>query len=108
MVPVLIVLFEVGDLEAKGISLLVVVPTGILATVLSLRKNNIDLRAAAAIGLSGALASVVGAATAWLLPPQVAAVLFAIFLFIIALRMAIHALPTEKPTPPPLKGRGNV
>lgn len=91
MVPVMVVLLGMGDLTAKGVSLLVVIPTGLVATWFSVRKGNVDLRASAAIGLAGAATSVGGAALAFLLDPQVASILFAAFLVVVAIRMAVHA-----------------
>lgn len=92
MVPVMILFLGLGDVGAKGVSLLVVIPTGLLATYLSARKGNVDLKAAAAIGVSGAATSLGGAALAFWLDPQLASILFAVFLLLIAIRMAVHAL----------------
>ncbi|MGF2949278.1 sulfite exporter TauE/SafE family protein [Microbacterium alcoholitolerans] len=92
MVPVMVVLLGMSDLTAKGVSLLVVIPTGLVATWFSLRKGNVDLRSSAAIGLTGAVTSVGGAALAFLLDPQVASILFAAFLVVVAIRMAVHAI----------------
>lgn len=91
MVPVMVVFLGMGDLTAKGVSLLVVIPTGLVATYFSMRKGNVNLRSAATIGITGALTSVGGAALAFLLDPQLASILFAAFLVVIGLRMAIHA-----------------
>ncbi len=91
MVPVMMLFLGLGDVTAKGVSLLVVIPTGLIATILSARKGNVDLKAAAAIGISGAATSLGGAALAFWLDPQLASILFAVFLLLIAIRMAIHA-----------------
>ena len=92
MVPVMVVFLGIGDLTAKGISLLVVIPTGLVATYFSMRKGNTDLRSAAAIGIAGALTTVGGAAIAFLLDPRLASILFAAFLVVVAIRMAVHAV----------------
>jgi uncharacterized membrane protein YfcA len=96
MVPVMILFLGLSDVVAKGVSLLVVIPTGIIATVLSLRKGNVDLRAAGTIGIAGCLTSVAGAALSFWLDPRLASVLFALFLLVIAIRMAVHALSRKK------------
>jgi len=96
MVPVMILFLGMSDITAKGVSLLVVIPTGLIATFLSVRKKNVDLRAAAAIGIAGALTTTAGAALAFWLTPQLASILFAAFLFVIAIRMAVHALLKHK------------
>ena len=109
MVPVLILFLELSDITAKGVSLLVVIPTGLIATFFSLRKGNVDLRAASAIGIAGAATTVGGAALAFWLDPMVASILFAVFLLVIAIRMAIHALlKRKKSQQSQSKGNGNV
>jgi len=99
MVPVLILFLGVGDLTAKGVSLLVVIPTGVIATILSVRNGHVDLRAAGIVGAAGAGTAAAGAALAWLLPPQVSAILFAVFLLLVAVRMAVKALPRKSQSP---------
>lgn len=96
LVPVMVVLLGFGDITAKGVSLLVVVPTGLVATVISARRGNVDVRAAAAIGVAGAATSTAGAALAFLLEPRLAAILFAAFLVLIAVRMALQAVRTAR------------
>lgn len=108
MVPVMVVFLEMGDLTAKGVSLLVVIPTGLVATFLSLRKRNVDLRSSAAIGIAGALTSVGGAALAFLLDPRLASILFAAFLVVVAIRMAIHAAKKHRSDKSNPKGKTNV
>ena len=109
MVPVLILFLELSDVTAKGVSLLVVIPTGLIATFFSLRRKNVDLRAASAIGIAGALTTVGGAALAFWLDPMVASILFAIFLLVIAIRMAFHALLKHKKSQQSQsKGNSNV
>ncbi len=102
MVPVMIVFLEMSDVVAKGTSLLAVIPTGILATWTNHRRGNADLRAALVLGLAGVPTSVAGAALAVWLPPRVAAVLFAVFLTAVAVRMAVHAVAARRASP----GRG--
>lgn len=109
MVPVLILFLELSDVTAKGVSLLVVIPTGLIATFFSLRRRNVDLRAASAIGIAGAATTVGGAALAFWLDPMVASILFAIFLLVIAIRMGLHALlKRKKSQQSQSKGNSNV
>ncbi|MDN5791092.1 MAG: sulfite exporter TauE/SafE family protein [Micrococcales bacterium] len=91
MVPVMMLFLGMSDVSAKGVSLLVVIPTGLSATYLSMRNENVDLRAAAAIGIAGAATSLGGAALAFWLDPRLASILFAVFLLVLAIRMAVHA-----------------
>lgn len=101
MVPVMVVLLGISDTAAKGISLLVVIPTGVVATVLSARAGNVDLRTASIVGLAGAFTSVFGASLAFLLEPRVAAVLFAVFLIGVAVRMSVQAVRKSRKTDMP-------
>ncbi|HEU4807737.1 MAG TPA: sulfite exporter TauE/SafE family protein, partial [Homoserinimonas sp.] len=51
IVPALMLLFGVGDLVAKGTSLLMMIPTAVTGTLSNSRRRNVDLTAAAVIGL---------------------------------------------------------
>lgn len=92
MVPVMILVLGMSDVVSKGTSLLAVIPTGLVATWLNHQRANVDLRSAAVLGLAGVPTSLVGTALAVWLPPRAAAVLFAVFLTIISVRMAVHAV----------------
>lgn len=108
MVPVMILFLGMSDIVAKGVSLLVVIPTGLIATFFSLRKKNVDLRAATVIGVAGAVTSLAGTALAFWLDPQLASILFAIFLLVIALRMALQAIRKhQQSTAAPSQSKGN-
>ncbi|MGO1055977.1 TSUP family transporter [Crossiella sp. CA198] len=87
MVPAMILLFGISDVVAKGTSLLVVIPTGIIATVQNLKRGNTDLRSAAILGLAGVVSAYGGVLLALLLPPRLSVVLFAALLAFTAYRM---------------------
>ena len=99
MVPVLIVVFGMSDVVAKGTSLLVVVPTAVIATLANRRRGNVDLRAAAALGLAGVATSLLGSVVAVWLDPHTAAVLFALFLLAVGVRLAAGRR-APRPSPP--------
>ena len=65
-----------GDLIARGMSLLVMIPTGIAGTVTNLRHRMVDLR----IGLIVGATAPAGRLVATLVSPGVGAILFNIFL----------------------------
>ena len=88
VVPALVLLFELGDVTAKGTSLLVVLPTAIVGTLRNLRHDNVDLRGALLIGTGGMLSAFGGGLLAGVIAPEVSAGLFAGLLMIIALRLA--------------------
>lgn len=91
VVPALMLLFGVGDLVAKGTSLLMMIPTSITGTIANVRRGNSDLRAAAVIGALSVPASIGGAALAWALPPLLSSVLFALLLLYSAAQLGLHA-----------------
>ncbi len=92
VVPALVVLVGVGDLLAKGTSLLVMVPTTIAGTVANARRRMVDLRVAAVVGLSATVASFGGVYLAFAIPPQLSGVLFAALVVLTAAQMAYREL----------------
>jgi len=84
IVPGLEVILGAGDLLAKGTSLLTMVPTSVSGTITNLRRGVVDLRVGLTVGITAAVLSPVGAVLARFLDPQVASVLFAVFLVIVA------------------------
>jgi uncharacterized membrane protein YfcA len=92
VVPMLILVFASSDLVAKGTSLAMMIPTAISGTVGNIRRHNVDLPAAAVIGLAACVTSSFGTATAAAVDPFVGNILFACFLAIIVTKMARDAL----------------
>lgn len=92
VVPALIFLFGTSDLIAKGTSLLMMIPTAISGTIGNLRRHNVDLLAAALVGVSACTTTALGAWIATLLNPLTANILFAAFLTFIAAQMALRAV----------------
>jgi uncharacterized protein len=92
IVPILIVLFGASDLVAKGTSLLVMVPTAISGTIGNSIRKNVDLPAAAVIGLAACTTTALGAYVAGLVSPQTANLLFAIFLALVAAQLVSRAV----------------
>ncbi|WP_169581789.1 sulfite exporter TauE/SafE family protein [Microbacterium thalassium] len=91
VVPALMLLFGTSDLVAKGTSLLMMIPTAVSGTIGNLRRGNVDLVAAATIGVAACTTTALGAWIATLVDPLVGNVLFAIFLVFIAMQMAVRA-----------------
>ncbi len=92
VVPVLTVFFGVSDLVAKGTSLFMILPTSASGTVSNLKRKNADLPAALVIGGVAAAASIGGVAVAQVSDPQVASILFGIFVVLLIVRMVVHAI----------------
>ncbi|WP_322411471.1 sulfite exporter TauE/SafE family protein [Microbacterium invictum] len=96
VVPVLLLLFGTSDLLAKGTSLLMMIPTAISGTIGNLVRKNVDLPAAALVGVAACVTAPVGTLLATLVDPQVGNILFAGFLVIIAVQMAVRAVRGRK------------
>jgi uncharacterized membrane protein YfcA len=92
VVPALMLAFGMSDLTARGTSLLMMIPTALSGTVGNLRRSNVDLAAAATIGVASVATTALGVWVATLLAPQIANALFAVFLAIIAIQMAVKAV----------------
>ena len=109
VVPALVLVFELGDVTAKGTSLLVVLPTAIVGTLRNLRYDNVDLRCALVTGVGGMMSAFGGGLLAGVLSPTVSSALFAGLLVVIALRMIRDMLretgpPDDRPIDPPNPG----
>lgn len=92
VVPMMMLLFGMGDLVAKGTSLVMMIPTSITGTLSNLRRNNADLRTAGVIGLLAVPASFGGVAVAAAIPPQLGSILFALLLLFTAGQLIRKAL----------------
>jgi uncharacterized membrane protein YfcA len=80
VVPMLLLVFGIGDLVAKGTSLLMMIPTAITGTIANIRRGHTDVTAALVIGCLSVPASIGGAALAWAVPPLLGSILFALLL----------------------------
>jgi uncharacterized protein len=97
VVPVLVALFGASDLLAKGTSLLALLPAAATGTVANTRAHLVSLRDGLLVGVPAALASFAGSALAFLLPPQLSTILFAILILAAVAQMVVRALRREKP-----------
>lgn len=92
VVPALMLVFGTSDLIAKGTSLLMMIPTAISGTVGNIRRGNVDLLAAAVIGVAACTTTALGAWVATLVDPFWGNVLFAAFLVFIAVQMGVRTV----------------
>lgn len=92
VVPALVLLFGTSDLVAKGTSLLMMIPTALSGTIGNLRRGNVDLVAAALVGVAACTTTALGAWIATLVDPFVGNLLFAAFLVFISVQMALRAI----------------
>lgn len=96
VVPVLMLGFGTTDLEAKGTSLLMMIPTALSGTIGNLRNKNVDLLAAGLVGVSACATTALGAWLATLIDPFAGNMLFAGYLVVIAVQIAIKAIRGRK------------
>jgi uncharacterized membrane protein YfcA len=99
VVPVLVALFEASDLLAKGTSLLAIIPASVTGSVANARAHLVSLTDGLLVGVPAAAASFGGTALAFLLPPQVSTILFAILILAAVTQMIVRAV-RHRPTPP--------
>lgn len=89
MVPAMVVFFGELSVVAKGTSVAVIIPTSLMGTWRNWKANNIDLRAAAIVGLSGVASAVAGGTIADIMSEELSNVLFASLIVIVAIRMIV-------------------
>ncbi|MDP9285686.1 MAG: TSUP family transporter [Actinomycetota bacterium] len=92
MVPFLTLVAGVSQHAAQATSLLVVLPTAIVATWVLHRKGIGDVRVALAFGTLGAIGGVLGALLALALPGHTLRIVFALFLAGVAVRLVRDGL----------------
>ena len=92
VVPVLMFFFGANDLDAKGSSLVMMIPGSISGTLGNFRRKNVDLRTAAIIGLSACVFVPFSSFFATLLNPLVGNALFSLYLLFILGQMLYKKL----------------
>jgi uncharacterized membrane protein YfcA len=89
MIPAMIIIVGLPAVDAKGTSLAVIVPTSIVATERNLRRDNADLKTAAAVGLAGIVSAYFATRISVGLDEQLSNQLFAALIVMVAVRMII-------------------
>ena len=87
MVPAMAVFFNELSVVAKGTSVAVIIPTSIMGTWRNWKSNNVDLRVAAIVGISGIISAIGGGIIADHMSQDLSNILFATLVLIVALRM---------------------
>jgi uncharacterized membrane protein YfcA len=87
IIPFLVLVVGVSQHQAEATSLLVILPTAIVATIVLRRKGIGDAGLALRIGAIGALGGVLGALAALALPAHVLRSAFALLLAVVAVRL---------------------
>lgn len=96
VVPALMLVFGASDLVAKGTSLMMMIPTALAGTIPNVARKNMNLPAALIVGLSACVTTFFGSEVAHRVTPMVANVCFSIFVVIIAMQLAFHAMASKR------------
>ncbi|MDQ3850613.1 MAG: TSUP family transporter [Actinomycetota bacterium] len=96
-VPALTIFLGLKQVEAQATSLLAIIPVALVGAWRQHAYDNVDLRAAAAIGMLAVAGAAGGVVVANVLPQRVLEVGFAVLILAIALQLARRAL---RPPPP--------
>lgn len=97
VVPLLVIAFGLTNVEAKGTSLVMMIPAGISGTFVNLKNQLVDVRAGVTIGLLAAAVSYAGVAVAVIMPTVLSNVLFALLMLYTALQFVLRAYRASKP-----------
>lgn len=95
MVPFLTLAAGLSQHAAEATSLLVVLPTAIVASIVLRRRGVGDLGLALRFGTLGAIGSVLGALLALALPGHVLKLVFGAFLLVVSARLVRDGLTTD-------------
>jgi uncharacterized protein len=95
MVPFLTLAAGMSQHEAEATSLLVVLPTAVVASMVLRRKSIGDLGVALRIGVIGTIGGVAGSLLALALPSHDLRLVFAVFLALVAVRLVRDSLVTR-------------
>ncbi|MFT3875946.1 MAG: sulfite exporter TauE/SafE family protein [Propioniciclava sp.] len=96
VVPVLMFFFGANDLQAKGTSLLMMIPGSISGTLGNIRRDNVDLRAAVWVGLAACICVPLGTFIAGWVDPFWGNVMFSLYLAFILGQMMVRKLRAKK------------
>lgn len=91
-IPALMIVFGVGDLEAKGTSLIAMAPAALSGSFSHLRHKTATLRDGLLVAGGALVATPVGSLGAFALPEAYANIVFGSFAFIIASTLLVRAL----------------
>lgn len=105
-VPLLVSVFAVTDLVAKGSALLVSIPTGLAGTFSNRRSNLVDVRAGLVVGTAAAAASIPAVYVALAIPSSLSHVMFGVLLLAVAAHLAFKALRAGDDAEPSRCGAG--
>lgn len=92
MVPFLVLVAGLEQQDAQATSLLVILPTAVVATASLRRRGAVDLPRGLKMGVAGIAGGVAGAALALQLPGEVLRVSFAALLVVVGVKLLYDAI----------------
>lgn len=98
VVPILIFFFGASDLDAKGSSLVMMIPGSLSGTLANFRRSNVDLRTALIVGVSASACVPFSSVLATLIDPFWGNVLFSLYLVFIFTQLLIKRIRARKAT----------
>ena len=96
-IPLIMLILGAGDIEAKGVSLIAMVPAALSGSLSHLRHKTASLRNGAWVAVGALITTPLGALGAFSLPESLANVVFGAFGLTIALILTIRALRIQRP-----------
>lgn len=96
VVPILMFFFGSSDLIAKGTSLVMMIPGSISGTLGNLRRSNVDLRAAAYVGISASIVVPFSTLLSTSMSPLLSNILFSAYLTALFVHLIIKQLRSRK------------
>ena len=100
VVPLLVIAFGLTNVEAKGTSLVMMIPAGLSGTYVNLKNKLVDVRAGVIIGLVAAAVSYAGVALAVVMPSMLSNILFALLMLYTAVQFILRAIKTVRASRP--------
>ncbi|MEV4775952.1 sulfite exporter TauE/SafE family protein [Microbacterium sp. LTA6] len=98
VVPALMLLFGAGDLNAKGTSLLMMIPGSLSGTIGNVRRKNFDMRVAATVGITACIASPLGLLTATNITPLASNIAFSVLIVAVTTQLIVKHLRARRKT----------
>ena len=96
IVPILIAIFGVSDLVAKGTSLLAMIPISITGSVANIRNKLLRPFDGLVIGGAALVAAFGGAAIAFVIPAWLSSLIFGVFVAATAIQMTFRAISQQR------------
>lgn len=96
IVPILVAIFGVSDLVAKGTSLLAMIPISIAGSISNIRSRLVRPLDGLVIGVAALLASLGGAAIAFIMPPWLSSLIFGLFVAATAIQLIFRAIRQQR------------